>query len=123
MELLGTKLGAIAAIALGAGALLLGAAGLGYLAAAKLETTLQAVAQEVREERDAHWQLEIQKANAAVASAQAEQAKAVLDIQADAADRVNAASQQLEEVRKRNAALPHGDDIGLTADRVSLLPD
>lgn len=123
MEIFGIKFGTVAIVALGTGALLLGASGLAYLAASKFQDTLVAVGQEVREERDAHWQLEIQKANTAVANAKVEQANAVLAIQSDATDRVNAASQQLEEVRKRNAALPHGGDIGLTADRVSLLPN
>ncbi|TBE72411.1 hypothetical protein ELH03_17405 [Rhizobium beringeri] len=72
---------------------------------------------------DAEWSAKIEKANAEANRRIADQAKAVIDIQADAADRVNAASQQLEELRKRNAALPHGGDVGLTADRVRLLPD
>jgi uncharacterized protein HemX len=123
MELFGIKLGTLAIVALSTSALLLGAAGLGYAAVSKFQDTVTAMAQQVREERDAHWQLEILKANAAVAQAKATQVQAVLEIQADATDRVNAATQQLEEVRKRNAALSNGSDRGLTADRVSLLPN
>lgn len=72
---------------------------------------------------DAEWNAKIEKANAEANKRIADQASAVIQIQADAADRVNAASQELEELRKRNAALPHGGDIGLSADRVRLLPD
>jgi len=72
---------------------------------------------------DAEWSAKIEKANAEANKRIAEQASAVIQIQADAADRVNAASQQLEELRKRNAALPDGGDIGLSADRGRMLPD
>ncbi|MBB3963504.1 hypothetical protein [Rhizobium metallidurans] len=122
MELFGIKLGTAAIVALGTGALLLGAATIGLKAVSTFQETLSSIAQQVRQERDAFWQLEIQKANSAAAAAKAEQAKAVIEIQADATDRVNAATQELEEVRKRNAALSNGGDRGLAADRVGLLP-
>lgn len=122
MELFGIKLGTAAIVALGTGALLLGAATIGLKAVSTFQETLSSIAQQVRQERDAFWQLEIQKANNAAAAAKAEQAKAVIEIQADATDRVNAATQELEEVRKRNAALSNGGDRGLAADRVGLLP-
>lgn len=116
------KISGILIALMGAGALMLGAAGLGYLAVAKVEGMITAAAQQVREERDAHWQLEIQKVNTAAATAQAEQAKAIVQIQADATERVDAAEQQLEDVRKQNAALPNGGNIGLSAERGRLLP-
>ncbi|MHC2481322.1 hypothetical protein [Rhizobium leguminosarum] len=122
MELFGIKLGTAAIVALGTGALLLGAAGVGLKAASKLQEVVSSAVEVKGAERDAHWQGEIDKANAKVAKAQENQAKAVLEIQADATDRVNAASQQLEEVRRRNAALSNGTDPGLAADRVGLLP-
>lgn len=122
MNLFGFKIGGAALAAIAVAALMLGAALLVYLGISKVEGMLVAVAQQVREERDAHWQLEIQKANAAVAEARAAQAQAVIQIQADAADRVNAASQQLEEVRKRNAQLPPATGVGLDAARSRLLP-
>jgi len=72
---------------------------------------------------DAEWTGKIEKANAEANKAIADQATATVKIQADAADAVNAASQQLEELRKRNAALPDGNAVGLSRDRVRLLPD
>ncbi|WP_160009808.1 hypothetical protein [Rhizobium sp. 18055] len=122
MEMFGIKLGTVAVVALSTSAVLLGAAFLGFAAVSKFQDTLASIGQQVREERDAHWQGEIDRANAKVAQAQENQAKAVLEIQADSSDRVNAATQELEEVRKRNAALSNGSDRGLTADRVGLLP-
>jgi hypothetical protein len=122
MEMFGIKLGTVAVVALSTSALLLGVAFLGYATVSKFQDTLASIGQQVREERDAHWRGEIDRANAKVAQAQENQAKAVLEIQADASDRVNAATQELEEVRKRNAALSNGGDRGLTADRVGLLP-
>ncbi|UWU13255.1 hypothetical protein N2599_13990 [Rhizobium sullae] len=119
MELLSKPL----AIALAAGALLLAAAGVGYLTVREIGAITEDAASAAKQLSDATWTAKIEKANAEANQKIADQAKAVIQIQADAADRVNAASQQLEEVRKRNAALPHGDDIGLSAERVRLLPD
>lgn len=122
MTMFGMKFSSVAVVALATAALLLGAAAIGLKAVSTFQDTLASIGQSIREERDAYWQLEIQKANNAVVAAKAEQATAVIEIQADASDRVNAATQELEEVRKRNAALSNGSDRGLTADRVSLLP-
>lgn len=72
---------------------------------------------------DAEWTAKFEKANADANKRIADQANEALQIQAEATDRVNAASQQLEELRKRNAALPGGSSIGLSRDRVRLLPD
>jgi predicted PurR-regulated permease PerM len=72
---------------------------------------------------DAKWTAEIEKSNAEANKKIADQATATLKIQADAADAVNTASQQLEELRKRNAALPDGGTVGLSRDRVQLLPN
>ncbi|APO76091.1 hypothetical protein AM571_CH03297 [Rhizobium etli 8C-3] len=111
------------AIALATGALLLAVASLGYLTVREIHAMTDEAATAAKQLSDATWTARIEKANAEANQKIADQAKAVIQIQAEAADRVNAASQQLEEVRKRNAALPHGDDIGLSADRVRLLPD
>ncbi|MBB3297913.1 MULTISPECIES: hypothetical protein [unclassified Rhizobium] len=72
---------------------------------------------------DAEWSAKVEKANAEANRRIADQASAVVEIQAAATDRVNAASQQLEELRKRNAALPDGNATGLSRDRVRMLPD
>lgn len=112
----------IAAIII-AGALLVTAAGLGYLGMRELHVMLNEATTNATALADATWAAKIEKANAETNQKIADQAKAVIQIQADATERVNAASQQLEEVRKRNAALPHGADIGLDVERVRLLPD
>jgi hypothetical protein len=122
MEILGFKIGQAAIIAIATAALMLAAAVVFYLAIDKFQAIIAGAVQLERQERDAYWQLQIQMANTAVAEARAEQARAVIDIQAEATDRVNAASQQLEEVRKRNAELPKGSGVGLDAARSRLLP-
>ncbi|TAY75347.1 hypothetical protein [Rhizobium ruizarguesonis] len=122
MNVFGFKIGGAVVAAIAVAALVFGAALLVYLGISKVEGMLVAVAQQVREERDAHWQLEIQKANTKVAQAEAAQSRAVIDIQADATDRVSAALQQYEEVRKRNAQLPPGTGVGLDAARSRILP-
>ncbi|PDT05720.1 hypothetical protein CO666_03705 [Rhizobium chutanense] len=122
MNLFGFKIGGAALAAIAAAALMLAAAIVAYLALDKIDTMIIRAVQQERQERDAYWQLEIQKANTKVAQAEAAQARAVIDIQADATDRVNAASQQLEEVRKRNEKLPPATGVGLDAARSRLLP-
>ena len=72
---------------------------------------------------DAKWTAKIEKTNAEANQKIADQATATVQIQADATASVNAASQQLEELRKRNASLPAGNTVGLSRDRVRLLPD
>jgi hypothetical protein len=122
MEIFGFKIGQAAIIAIATAALMLAAAVVFYLAIDKFQAIIAGAVQLERQERDAYWQLQIQMANTAVVEARAEQARAVIDIQAEATDRVNAASQQLEEVRKRNAELPKGSGVGLDAARSRLLP-
>ena len=63
MEMFGIKLGTVAVVAIVVSALNLGAACLGFVAVSKFQDTLAAIGQSIREERDAHWQFEIQKAN------------------------------------------------------------
>lgn len=106
-----------------AGLLFVAAGALGLLAMRELRSMIDAAAANATALSDAKWSAKIEKANAEANKAIADQAQATIQIQTDAADRVNAASQQLEELRKRNAALPDGSSIGLSADRVRLLPD
>lgn len=122
MEIFGFKVGQAAIIAIATAALMLAAAVVFYLAIDKFDGIIVRAVQLERQERDAYWQLEIQKSNTKVAEALADQAQKVIQIQADATDRVNAASQQLEEVRKRNAQLPPATGVGLDGARSSLLP-
>jgi hypothetical protein len=89
----------------------------------EIRSMIDAAATAATAAADAKWTAKIEKANAEANKKIADQANEAVQIQADAVDRVNTASQQLEELRKRNAALPHGGDVGLTADRVRLLPD
>ncbi|MBB4574376.1 hypothetical protein [Rhizobium lentis] len=103
--------------------LVLALAGVVWLSIREIRAMVDAAAASAKALSDAEWSARIEKANAEANKKIAEQATATLQIQADAADRVNAASQQLEELRKRNAALPDGDAIGLSRDRVRMLPD
>ncbi|UFW80040.1 hypothetical protein [Rhizobium sp. SU303] len=111
------------AIGLAALALVLVISGLVYGSIREIRSMVDNASANAKALSDQTWTAKIEKANAEANQKIADQAKAVIEIQADAADRVNAASQQLEELRKRNAALPHGGDVGLSADRVRLLPD
>jgi predicted PurR-regulated permease PerM len=111
------------AIGLVALAFVLVISGLVYGSVREIRSMVNEAAANAKALSDQTWTARIEKSNAEANQKIADQAKAVIEIQADAADRVNAASQQLEELRKRNAALPHGGDVGLTADRVRLLPD
>ncbi|AID18348.1 hypothetical protein PPF1_35 [Rhizobium phage vB_RleM_PPF1] len=111
------------AIGLAALALILVISGLVYGSIREVRSMVVDAAANAKALSDQTWTARVEKANAEANQKIADQARAVIEIQADAADRVNAASQQLEELRKRNAALPHGGDVGLSADRVRLLPD
>ncbi|ANM12032.1 hypothetical protein [Rhizobium sp. N324] len=110
-------------IGLAALALLLAISGLVFLSIREIRSMVDGAASSAKALSDAEWTAKIEKANAEANKKIADQANAVIQIQADASDRVNAASQQLEELRKRNAALPDGGAIGLSRDRVRMLPD
>ncbi|WP_081295565.1 hypothetical protein [Rhizobium leguminosarum] len=111
------------AIGLAALALVLVISSLIYGSIREIRSMVDDAAANAKALADQTWTAKIEKANAEANQKIADQAKAVIEIQADAAGRVNAASQQLEELRKRNAALPDGNAIGLSRDRVGLLPD
>ncbi|OWV67953.1 hypothetical protein ATY76_13595 [Rhizobium sp. R339] len=112
-----------AAIGLAALALVLVISGLIYGSIREIRSMVTEAAENAKALSDQTWTAKLEKANAEANRKIADQAQAVIQIQADAADRVNAASQQLEELRKRNAALPDGGAIGLSRDRVRMLPD
>ncbi|XKM42012.1 hypothetical protein A4U53_016240 [Rhizobium ruizarguesonis] len=78
-------------------------------------------------ERDAYWTAKIEKANAATNKRAADQAAAVVKIQAVMAEQSRSDQQTLADLRTKNAQLPKGDGkggrCGLSGDRVRLLPD
>lgn len=111
------------AIGLAALALVLVISGLTYGSIREIRSMVDDATANAKALADQTWTAKIERANAEANQKIADQAKAVIEIQADAADRVNAASQQLEELRKRNAHLPDGSAIGLSRGRVGLLPD
>ncbi|NLS06281.1 hypothetical protein HGP14_23445 [Rhizobium sp. P32RR-XVIII] len=112
----------VAAIAAGL-LFLLAAAGVAYLAVRDIHSMVDQAAASATELADASWTAKLEKSNAEANQKITDQAIHALQIEAEATARINAASRQLEELRKRNAALPHGGDVSLTADRVRLLPD
>ncbi|ANM05246.1 hypothetical protein AMC78_CH03177 [Rhizobium phaseoli] len=75
------------------------------------------------DERDAYWSAKIEKANADTNKRAADQAAAVVKIQADLAEKGRSDQQALADLRAKNAQLPKGNDCGLSGDRVGLLPD
>ncbi|PWE52140.1 hypothetical protein DEM27_32590 [Metarhizobium album] len=104
-----------------ASAMLLAAAGLHYAALATARGMVDDVRTLTIAERDAHWSGEIERSNATANRQVADQARATLQIQAAAADKVRQAELALSEMEKANAALPNGDACGLDRDRVRLL--
>ena len=104
-------------IIVGLVALLLFASG-----AHSLRVIIDRAATIARAERDAHWQGEIAKTNAAVAQAEARQAREAMTINQTAADEISRLKNSLAEMETKNAALPNGHHCGLDADRVRLLP-
>jgi hypothetical protein len=78
-------------------------------------------------ERDAYWTAKIEKANADTNMRAADQAAAVVKIQAVMAEQSRSDQQTLADLRTKNAQLPKGDGkggrCGLSGDRVGLLPD
>ncbi|MEH7868776.1 hypothetical protein V7795_16570 [Rhizobium laguerreae] len=78
-------------------------------------------------ERDAYWTAKIEKANAETNKRAADQAAAVVKIQAVMAEQSRSDQQSLADLRAKNAQLPKGDgkggSCGLSGDRVGLLPD
>ncbi|MGO8323696.1 hypothetical protein ACC811_02295 [Rhizobium ruizarguesonis] len=78
-------------------------------------------------ERDAYWTAKIEKANAETNKRAADQAAAVVKIQAVMAEQSRSDQQTLADLRMKNAQLPKGDgkggSCGLSGDRVGLLPD
>lgn len=97
--------------------------GSGWLMVREVRSMANDAADRATDAADAKWKAEIANANAEANRKVADQAKAALAIEADANSRINAASQELEELRKRNAALPGADAIGLSRDRVRMLPE
>lgn len=97
--------------------------GSGWLMVREVRSMASDAADRATAAADAKWTAKIEQANAAANQKVADQAKAALQIEADANERINAATQELEELRKRNAALPHAGDIGLSADRGRMLPN
>ncbi|MGO7593757.1 hypothetical protein [Rhizobium leguminosarum] len=79
------------------------------------------------DERDAYWTAKIEKANAEPNKRAADQAAAVVKIQAVMAEQSRSDQQTLADLRTKNAQLPKGDgkggSCGLSGDRVGLLPD
>lgn len=74
-------------------------------------------------ERDSFWTAKIEKSNADLNKRAADQAAAIIKIQSDMADKDRADQIALHNLREQNALLPHGNDCGLSGDRVGLLPD
>jgi len=112
------KLAIILAIA---AALALGAAFLGFKAA---ETFVGIIVDRVAAavaERDAHWKSQIADANLKVALAVAAQATQAMQLNSELVAAREAARSAQEELEKKNAALPGGNDGGLDLGRVRLL--
>lgn len=75
------------------------------------------------DERDAYWTASIEKANADTNKRAADQAAAVVKIQAVMAEQSRSDQQSLADLRAKNAQLPTGNGCGLSGDRVGLLPN
>ena len=97
-------------------------AGLGFWRGlAAIESNQAAAVAQATAARDSHWEAQIAKSNAAVANARAAQAILVADAEAKRARAESAAQAALDELEKKNAALPVNPDCGLSAERGGLL--
>lgn len=97
--------------------------GSGWLMVREVRSMVDGAAEAATATADAKWTAKIEQANALANQKVADQAKAALQIEADANERINAANQQLKELRERNAGLPDAGAVGLSADRGRMLPD
>lgn len=75
------------------------------------------------DERDSYWTAKIEKSNSDTNKRAADQAAAVVKIQADMAAKNRADQETLAELKVKNAQLPKDGTCGLSGDRVGLLPD
>lgn len=101
---------------------LLALAGLGaWRAMARFDAVLAAADARGHARASAEWRAEIEKSNAAAATARAEQAIAAAAAEARAAGDAARLTETLAEMEKRNAALARPDACGLDAARGRLL--
>ncbi|MFT4162843.1 hypothetical protein [Shinella sp.] len=123
MTVLLTMLRKAAAPVLIGGVLLVFMLALLWVILVKFDTMLERAARTAAEARDAYWTGEIERSNAEANRLLADQAKAALAIETSANARVRAVEIQLANLENANAALPGGDDCGLSRDRVRVLPN
>lgn len=94
-------------------------------AQARLAEAMLAGAQQARQSEraacDAQWTAQIERSNAAVERARAEQADAAAAAEARAAAEIAALQKSLSNMEARNAALPGANACGLDRKRVRLL--
>lgn len=100
--------------------LVLAASGAAW-AAHSIRSAIADAAATARAEQDAKWRAEIEAANAAVARAQAEQARVAAAADAQIRDAQERLDAELRESEARNAALPNARGCGVGIDRVRLL--
>ncbi|WP_020050941.1 hypothetical protein [Rhizobium leguminosarum] len=107
--------------------LVIGVLGTAYLGIREIRGMVDDAVKLKGDERDAYWTAKIEKANADTNKRAADQAAAVVKIQAVMAEQSRSDQQTLADLRTKNAQLPKGDGkgdaCGLNGDRVGLLPD
>lgn len=87
-----------------------------------LERMDERIASRVERERNAYWTAQIEKSNAEIERARAEQAGRALADQAKAQAEIDGLRSQLAEIERVNASLPGADACGLDVERVRRLP-
>ncbi|MBW8285762.1 MAG: hypothetical protein K0M55_19410 [Rhizobium sp.] len=104
-----------------AGAMLLAAAGLGWLTLKTIDDMVDTAASDARAERDHYWRAQIEQSNAIAQKAIADALKNTMAAQDAARDQVAAAEARATQLETENAALPDNGRCGLGRDRVRLL--
>lgn len=104
-----------------AGAMLLAAAGVGWLILRTIDDMVDKAATAARTERDHYWRAQIEQQNAIAQKAIAETLKETMAAQEAARDQVAAAEARADQLETENAALPDDGRCGLGRDRVRLL--
>ena len=104
-----------------AGAMMLAAAGLGWLTLKTIDGMIDKSASDARVGRDHYWRAQIEQSNATTQKAIADALKNTMAAQDAARDQVAAAEARASQLETENAALPDDGRCGLGRDRVRLL--
>ena len=118
----GLKIGSTGLIAIVVAAMLAAGGFAFWRGLSRIEAMVETARVEAIAARDAKWQAEIARANAAVEKARAAQLAAVIETERRAAAAIAEAEEEIARLEQENAELPNGSDLAFDRDHVRLLP-